>query len=170
MNTYQPDIDQNAWYLVLTKPKQEGRALENLQNQGFDCFLPLMKVEKIRQHQVTLVEEPLFSRYLFIKLNKQIQTWAPVRSTLGVSTLVRFGTKPATVPQDLIDFLRKAPQAEIKRMFTPGEAVRIKAGALQGVQGVYQAHDGESRAYVLIDLLGQEQRLRVALAELAQAA
>ena len=64
---------EGAWYAVHTKPKQENRALENLQNQGFECFLPLLEVEKIRRGKVQKVVEPMFSRYLFIQLNETSQ-------------------------------------------------------------------------------------------------
>ena len=46
---------EGAWYAVHTKPKQENRALENLQNQGFECFLPLLEIEKVRRGKVQTV-------------------------------------------------------------------------------------------------------------------
>jgi hypothetical protein len=33
------------WYLVYSKPRQELCSLENLERQGFECFLPLIAVE-----------------------------------------------------------------------------------------------------------------------------
>lgn len=35
-----------SWYLIQTKPKLEMLALENLANQGYECYLPMMNVEK----------------------------------------------------------------------------------------------------------------------------
>ena len=150
-----------AWYVVHTKPRQEARALENLQNQGFECFLPMIQVEKIRSQRVVVLSEPMFSRYLFIRLDDAHQNWSPIRSTLGVSKLVSFGHAPAKVPLALIDFLKNAPQKDVERMFTPGDEVRVVSGALQGTSGIYQAHTGEERAFVLIDLLGQQQKLKI---------
>ena len=154
---------EGAWYAVHTKPKQENRALENLQNQGFECFLPFLEVEKIRRGKVQKVVEPMFSRYLFIQLDDQTQNWGPIRSTLGVSKLVSFGPQPAKVPVELIDFLKEAPTEALERMFTPGDSVQIATGPLQGLEGKYIAHDGETRAFVLVDLLGQPQKLRIAV-------
>ena len=148
-----------AWYVVHTKPKQEARALENLQNQGYTCFLPLMQLQKLRRQKVQWVTEPMFSRYLFIQLDDQSQNWAPIRSTLGVSKLVSFGSQPTKVPGELVELLQQAPQETIERMFAPGDAVQVASGPLLGLEGRYLQHDGESRAFVLIDLLGQPQKL-----------
>lgn len=160
---------EGAWYAVHTKPKQENRALENLQNQGFECFLPLLEVEKVRRGKVQKVVEPMFSRYMFIQLNETTQNWSPIRSTLGVSKLVSFGPHPAKVPTELIQLLREAPPTEVHRLFTPGDQVLIVGGPLKGIEATYQAHDGEMRAMVLVELLGQPQKLKMALSDLLAA-
>lgn len=152
-----------AWYAVHTKPKQEARALENLENQGFKCYLPLIDVEKMRRGKVQRVTEPMFSRYLFIHLNENTQNWSPIRSTLGVSKLVSFGPHPAKVPPELIQALQDAPPETLERLFAPGDQVAFADGPLKGLEGTYQAHDGETRAFVLVELLGQSQKLKVAL-------
>ncbi len=160
------ETDHSAWYVVHTKPKQEARALANLQNQGYTCFLPVMQVQKLHRQKVRWVTEPMFSRYLFIQLNSQNQNWTPIRSTLGVSKLVSFGSEPTKVPTELVELLKQAPQEAIERMFSPGDVVQVASGPLQGLEGQYLAHDGEARAFILIDLLGQPQKLRVAVESL----
>ena len=105
----------------------------------------------------------MFSRYLFIQLSDVTQNWSPIRSTLGVSKLVSFGNQPAKAPQSLIDFLREAPKKEVERLFGVGDTVQVINGPLKGLEGIYQAHDGEMRAMILVELLGQPQKLRMAL-------
>lgn len=163
MNSEMTETNNTAWYVVHTKPKQEGRALENLQNQGFTCFLPTMQVQKLRNQRVQVVTEPMFSRYLFIQLDDQSQNWGPIRSTLGVSKLVSFGPQPAKVPPEFVAFLKEAPPETLERMFAPGDNVQVAAGPLQGLEGKYLAHDGETRAFVLIELLGQPQKIAMAV-------
>lgn len=164
-----PDLNPAAWYVVHTKPKQESRAFENLHNQGFVCFMPTLQVQRRRGSKVVWVQEPMFSRYLFIQLSAQTQSWTPIRSTLGVSKLVSFGQQPARVPQSLIDFLQHAPLQQQLRLFTPGADVRVADGPLKGLEGRYAEHDGLERAFVLIELLGQPQRLSIALSSLQPA-
>lgn len=166
MPSEKPETIHQAWYVVHTKPRQEVRALENLHNQGFNCFLPTMQVQKLRNQKVQTIDEPMFSRYLFIQLDDQTQNWGLIRSTLGVSKLVSFGPQPAKVPFEFIVFLKEAPPKMLKRMFAPGDSVQVASGPLQGLEGKYMAHDGETRAFVLIDLLGQPQKLCMALESL----
>jgi transcriptional antiterminator RfaH len=161
MNSEKPETNNTAWYVVHTKPRQETRALENLQNQGFNCFLPTMQIQKLRNQKVQTITEPMFSRYLFIQFDDQTQNWGPIRSTLGVSKLVSFGPQPAKVPLDFIAFLKEAPPVTLERMFAPGDSVHLASGPLKGLEGKYIAHDGETRAFVLVDLLGQPQKLRM---------
>ena len=93
------------WHLIHTKIRQERTALENLEIQGFECFLPLMRAEKLRRGALQIVQEALFPRYLFIRLGTGLesQSWAPIRSTTGVSRLVTFGQLPAKVDDELVD-------------------------------------------------------------------
>lgn len=158
--------NSNAWYVVHTKPRQEARAMENLQNQGYNCYLPLIQIQKLRNQRVQSVTEPLFSRYLFIQLDEESQNWGPIRSTLGVSKLVSFGSQPAKLPSEFIDCLKHAPTETLERLFSVGDSVLVASGPLQGMEGQYVAHDGESRAFVMIELLGQPQKLRLAVESL----
>ena len=161
-----PETNNTAWYVIHTKPRQEARALENLQNQGFNCFLPTMQVQKLRNQRVQTVTEPMFSRYLFIQLDDTNQNWGPIRSTLGVSKLVSFGSQPSKVSPEFIAFLKEAPPEALERMFAPGDSVQVAQGPLRGVEGKYIAHDGETRAFVLVHLLGQPQQILMTIESL----
>lgn len=159
------------WYVVHTKPRQEQRALLNLTQQGYECYLPLVETEKLRQRTVKLVQEPLFSRYLFTRLDTSLagKSWAPIRSTNGVCRLVTFGTEPARVNADLIEILRARhdiANQEPARLFHQGDRVQIKDGPFAGLQAIYQMSDGESRAMVLIEILHKPSQMAISPASL----
>lgn len=154
------------WYLVHTKPRQEKCALQNLEQQGYQCYLPILPSEKLCQGILTVTDEPLFPRYLFIRLGvgDSAKSWAPIRSTRGVSRLVCFGAAPAKVDDALIQLLQRqeaALQGEPVRLFEPGERVRITEGAFTGIEGIYQMAEGERRVMVLIELLSKPVTVRV---------
>jgi len=162
------------WYLVHTKPRQENCALENLERQGYACYLPTLRVEKLRQGRLTVLEEPLFPRYLFIQLghDDSAKSWAPIRSTRGVCRLVSFGVEPAKVEDSLIDYLKtQAARAQNlpQPLFSPGERVWLTGAPFAGVEGLYQMADGQQRAMVLIELLSRPVRVPVALVNLRKA-
>jgi len=154
-----------GWYLVYSKPRQEACALENLERQGFECLLPLISVEKLRRKLIVVVQEPLFPRYLFIRLDasQEGRSWNPIRSTTGVSRLVTFGQVPAKVDDQLVDAIRASVSGEgvRQRHFEPGELVRINDGPFAGLEAVYQMPDGEARVMVLIDILSKKVSLSV---------
>ncbi len=159
------------WYLVHTRPRQEQRALENLTHQGYACYLPLLAAERVRQGALTLVHEPLFSRYLFICLETSLsgKSWSPIRSTLGVSRLVSFGGEPARVDAALIEALREQDRRlseQPRRLFHPGDHVQIRQGPFAGLQAIYQMPSGENRAMVLIEILSRPSKLLVEPANL----
>ena len=163
------------WYVVHTKPRQEHRALLNLTQQGYECYLPLVDTEKLRQNVVKLVQEPLFSRYLFIRLDTGMagKSWGPIRSTIGVCRLVTFGYEPAKVDSELIEILRRHQSGaahEPVRLFQPGEQVQIKDGPFAGLRAIYQMGDGEGRAMVLIEILSRPSQLTLSPASLRKTA
>ncbi|WP_263081551.1 hypothetical protein [Endozoicomonas sp. Mp262] len=79
---------KEGWYLLKARTKQEQRAYENLENQGFDAFCPIIK----RQEKGKVIkEEVLFPGYLFLYLDlKDLDRYYLIRSTRGVSTVVQF--------------------------------------------------------------------------------
>jgi transcriptional antiterminator RfaH len=147
------------WYAIHSKPRQEERALENLQRQGFEAWLPMLTVEKVLRSKLVQVIEPMFSRYLFIRLDTEQTNWSPIRSTLGVSKLVSFGNRPAVVADELIEALQQLPEQAPQRLIQPGQQVKIVSGPLRGLEGIYQQADGELRAMVLIELLNKQHRI-----------
>lgn len=155
------------WYLIHSKPRQEYIALQNLEQQGYECYLPMLPAEKLRQGALSVIAEPLFPRYLFIRLDPSggSQSWGPIRSTRGVNRLVSFGSEPAKVGGSLVEILRAQEtvlRRQPQRHFIPGERVELKSGAFAGMEAIYQISDGERRVLILIELLNRPVQMSVA--------
>jgi transcriptional antiterminator RfaH len=153
------------WYLIHTKIRQERVALENLKRQGFECFLPLIRAEKLRSGTLQIVQEALFPRYLFIRLGTELesQSWAAIRSTLGTSRLVTFGQFPTKIDENLvaaIQFQSERSEA-VLRHFEPGEQVVVTDGPFVGVEGIYQMADGEDRVMLLLNILSKQVKMTI---------
>lgn len=169
--TRRPSPTSMAWFLVRSKPRQEAVALTHLARQGYESYLPMFATEKIVRRKPTVVQEPMFARYLFVRLDTsgQGQSWSPIRSTVGVSELVCFGSRPARVDADLIATLREremAQQADPDALFAAGDSVRITEGAFAGLEAIYQMNDAEGRAMVLLDLLSKPVAMTIDAASL----
>jgi transcriptional antiterminator RfaH len=148
-----------TWYLIQTKPRQELIAKENLSNQGYECFLPMLHSEKIVRKALSILAAPLFPRYLFIQLDKDFgsKSWSPIRSTRGVSNLVRFGIEPAKVPDELVNFMRQRAQNYkwVKPLFESGQSIKIHSGPFANFEAIYQGMDANQRIIVLLEFMGK---------------
>jgi transcriptional antiterminator RfaH len=166
-----PSLSSTAWYVIHSKPRQEHIALTNLERQGFECYLPLIRAEKIRRGRAEVIFEPLFSRYLFIRLDSgdQGKSWLPIRSTLGVSQLVRFGGEPAKVDESLIQWLKEQEQTlPTEHLFKPGQRVVVTQGPFAGIEAIYQASSAEQRSMILLELLNKPVLMQIDTAALRE--
>ena len=155
------------WYTIYTKAWQEDLAAEHLRRQEFEIYLPRIKQAYRYRGRWRDRIEPLFPRYLFIRLDLGTDNVAPIRSTRGVTKLVSFNGLPATVPDQLIDALVQTadPDTELlhpeEALFKPGTAVTIVDGPLAGLEAIFKAHDGEARSIILLELLGKTHQLSI---------
>jgi transcriptional antiterminator RfaH len=160
------DRPSMAWYLVRSKPRQEAVALTNLVRQGYESYLPMFAAEKIVRRKKATVQEAMFARYLFVRLDStgHGQSWSPIRSTIGVSELVRFGSQAAKVDESLIAMLREREALQRENpeaLFSSGDHVVITEGAFAGLEAIYQMNDAEGRAMVLLDLLSKPVPMKI---------
>ncbi len=163
--TLPPD---HAWYLVHTKGRQEDTAITNLQRQNFRCYMPMLYLEKFRRGKPVVVAEPMFPSYVFVQLdtsdNIRGQSWSPIRSTLGVRDLVKFGGHPAKVDADLITALHdreQLQQSNPQALFAAGDKVVITDGPFAGIEAIYQTADAEQRSMILLSMLNKPVAMRI---------
>lgn len=149
-----------GWYLAYTKPRQEDVAQLNLQQQGFDVYLPLYKKFKRTPQGPVSVFEPMFPRYLMFRPLRDGLGLSTVRSTRGVTSLVRFGFEPAVMQDELVQAIRRfeqeREQATLQELsnLRVGQAVRLRHTALNGLEGLVQTVSSK-RVAVLLEILGR---------------
>ena len=154
------------WYLIYSKPRREELARVNLERQGFTAYLPWVRQVRHRLGRSITRVEPLFPRYLFLHLDAVNDNWAPIRSTLGVSSLIRFGEEPAAVPAELVEAIRVRDDAagvqDLPLMdFQRGDSVRIADGPMMGYEGIFLARTSRERVLILLNIVGRQRRVRV---------
>ena len=163
--------ESRHWFLVQCRQGQNRRARENLEQQGYSCFDPKLRVERLKRGRREIHKESLFPGYLFIHLALSGESWHSIRSTRGVRQLVRFGTDPARVPDGVIEQLRLRSQGEqedTRPALEHGERLRIKQGPFAELEGVFQRFDGEERVIVLFEMLQKQHRLTLNVGDIEQ--
>ncbi len=146
-----------SWYLIHTKSKQENTAKENLLRQDYSVYLPMSVIRRRRNGKSRRTVEALFPRYLFIQLDDSTDDWAPIRSTIGVSELVRFGMVPAKVSEGLIAAIKNRENDEgihelHADVFKEGQHVRIAEGPFEGYEAIFKVRSGQERAVLLLKI------------------
>ncbi|MGV7959790.1 transcription/translation regulatory transformer protein RfaH [Photorhabdus tasmaniensis] len=146
------------WYLIYCKRGQISRAIENLERQDVACLTPIAKIEKITRGKRTMSTEPLFPNYLFVQFDPEVIHTTTINSTRGVSHFVRFGIRPAIVPDVLINEIMSATEQEYVSPDTPvtGDTVLITDGIFEGLQAIYNEPDGETRSILLLNILNKQ--------------
>lgn len=154
------------WYVVQTKSRHERIAEENLLRQGYRCYLPRIKIIKFTRNRETIQLDPLFPGYVFFRPAHIEHSIAPVRSTLGVLKIVRFGEEFAVMRPETLESIKQfevqqhAAQYEELTPIKPGVVVRVANGPLAGLEGLVSSIS-EKRVVVLFQLLGQDTQVRL---------
>jgi transcriptional antiterminator RfaH len=158
-------METSFWYVAQTKPRQEDIALVNLERQGFVVNLP--RIPRIKPSPRLPDTEVLFPGYIFFAPHASAQSISPVRSTTGVSRLVKFGQTAATLSTNVLDQIlsfiddrRVAPgglAAHVNRL-KEGAAVQITQGPFAGFEGLVSCV-ARDRVIVLLEIMGKAQRL-----------
>ena len=162
MNLDQLATDLN-WWVVQTKPHGEVLAIEHLHEQKITTYCPMYQKETIRGRQVKVTTTPLFARYVFVLADQAAQqTVHTIRSTRGMSQLIKVGEQPTLVKASIIEAI-KALETEhldqVKQHFTSNDKVVISQGLYQGLEAIYKMDDGLERAVVMLNLLQRDTQL-----------
>ena len=154
-----------TWHVIMTKPQKESYAVEKLTEQGFTIYCPLRQHEKMVRHKRVLKHLPLFPRYIFIQQDERfLQQQHVIRSTPGVSQLIKHGEIIIPVHDEVIDSIRSLEQSHqgvTECYFIKDEPVRIRDGIYKDLEAIYLKDNGEQRAILLVQLLQRDATLVV---------
>ena len=147
------------WFAVFTLANKEVLARQELQNQGFEVFLP-QRLKTVRHaRRMTTQPAPIFPRYLFVRLSVERARWRSINGTRGVASLVSFGDVPTPVPESVVEELMGACDTrgvmQLACDLRPGQAVRLAAGPCAELVGTFKKLDGPDAVRILLDLLGR---------------
>ena len=91
-----------TWCVAQIKPNSYDSAIQNLERQGFETFLPKMEITKRQKNKFIVKDVYVFPGYMFVCFDPRIITWTKINSTYGVSKILSFNNKPSEISSDLI--------------------------------------------------------------------
>ena len=162
------------WLLVYTKAKEEQRAKKNLENQGFEIFLPMIALAKSKQSEPTILKV-MFPRYLFVKINTELDKWASIQSTKGVSHLVVFGQRLGEIPDRVIAYLKSGAdkndifrQKITKQAFQKGDTLVIEKGVFKNMEATFLAKKSKERVRILLSFVNHLITAEIPVSDIGQ--
>ena len=160
-------IDDQFWYVVHTKPRQEERAYNNLRGWTLETFFPKIKERRLNPYtgSPTYVSKGLFPRYIFARFNLD-RLLHEVRFTRGVHSVLGIGGIPTSVQDEFVTLIQlRVDQSGFVKMdsdLSVGDKVVIKDGPLAGLMGIFKPETGEDkRVTILLESVSYQARIVV---------
>jgi len=162
-----------SWFVVRTKIRSEDQSAIHLKRQGFEVFLPRYRKHIRHARKLSTVLRPLFSGYLFVRIDVGQQRWQSINSTVGVISLVSSGSSPCPIPDAIVDALQAREDRDgIVSLVPPalqcGDQVRLLDGAFADYTAFLEEVCDEKRVILLLDLMGSQVRVKTCLENLAK--
>ena len=159
------ELHAENWFAVYTKPRAEKKFKSFLDKFSIQNYLPLITIKKKWSDRTKIIETPLFTSYVFVK----IIYWRDYKKVMGLPQSVSFVSsygKLAVVPEgeiqlirDLITEFPDKLKAFEKEMLQKGKEVLIRSGPFAGKKGIIQKLKNET--YVLLEIKSIEKVIRV---------
>jgi transcription antitermination factor NusG len=143
------------WYAAYTCARHEKRVAAQLGQRAIECFLPLYRARHRWKDRAKDVDLPLFPGYVFVHmpLSKRLRAL----EVPGVVRLVAAQGRPLPLPEEDIERLRSGlneqRHAQPHPFLKVGQRVRVRYGALQGLEGYLVRKKDRCRLVVSIDLI-----------------
>jgi transcription antitermination factor NusG len=157
--------DELHWYAIRTRSRHEKIVSEQLQKQGMESFLPLVKSVRQWTDRTKEVELPVFSGYSFVRMVFSPAARLRVLQTHGVAGFVgihNFGTAiPDAEMQHVRTLVASSVAFEEHPFLRVGQRVRIKGGSLDGVEGILSAKEETETLVVSVELIQRSLSVRI---------
>lgn len=154
---------ERGWYALHTQYNHEKMVANSLAAKGFTVFLPLYPARRQWKDRVKVILLPLFSCYVFIR--EGLERPLEVLTTASVHGFVCRAGLPALIPPQEIDRIRqvvdRSARIEPHPLIKCGDRVRVKAGPLEGIEGILIRKKNFCRLVLTVELLGKSAAVEV---------
>lgn len=153
------------WYAIRTRSRHEKRVAEDLNEKAVQAFLPLRQVERQWSDRRKVVETPLFTGYVFVRIEATATARVPVLQTNGVIEFLGVRGIGLPIPDAEIVAIQRLVGERVEVEEHPflqvGQRVRICGGSLDGLEGILTGKDGRNSLVVSIDLIERSVAMRI---------
>jgi transcription antitermination factor NusG len=153
------------WYGLQTRPRHEKIVAQRLEERGVKTFLPLVTEVHRWSDRKKSVQMPLFSCYVFARFIPNRSERLRVLRVDGVFGLIGASGEGAPIPDEQIDAVRQVVEGQLPWSSHPflkiGQRVRIRSGALDGMEGILVSRNGDRTLVISVDAIQRSLAVRV---------
>jgi transcription antitermination factor NusG len=155
----------SSWFAVQTWPRYEKKVSSELSDKRIEVFLPVLKSSRKWSDRQRVVDVPLFPGYVFVRIPKALEPRVAVLRTNGVVNLVGDRGTGTPIPDVEISSVRAVLERDIPFRSHPflrvGQHVRIRGGALDGMEGTIQREKEDLSLIISVELIQRSLSIRV---------
>jgi transcriptional antiterminator RfaH len=152
------------WFILQFKSNSHQRATKNLNQQGFETFLPFHDATSRKGSRFINTPQALFPGYMFIKFDKSENKWSKINNTYGVIRLITFNSILKPIPREFIDNLmmqydlsgKLLPMQKLKK----GDQVTVLNGPFANFIATVEKYEADHRIWILMDLMGRKTKIQ----------
>jgi transcription antitermination factor NusG len=156
-----------GWYAAYTCVHHEKRVAQQLEERRIDCFLPTYRSLRRWKDRRRELELPLFPGYIFVRI--ALTDRLRVLQLPSVVNLVGTQGRPTPLGEHEIEALRQGLTGscvEPHPYLTAGRRVRVRYGALAGLEGILIRRKERFRVVLSIELIMRSVAVEVEEADL----
>lgn len=162
-------LDMHAkWYALWTRSRHEKYVRDQLESQGIEPLLPVVKRLNKWKDRRKEIDSPLFPGYCFARF-KKTQSLTILKAR-GVVRIIGGSGRPEPIPDNEIEALKKLMNQYLPYDPHPylreGMRVRVIRGPLDGVEGVLCRKEKLHRVVISIHLIQQAAAVEIDLEDL----
>src|SRR6266568_4040858 len=161
---FEAELDQAQWYAVYTSCRHEKQVARHYELRMIESFLPLYRTQhRWKDGSNPTLDLPLFPGYIFARIGRKDRI--RVLEVPGVLSIVgKTASQPQPLPQFEIQSLRTGldpARVEPHPLLSLGQKVRIRTGALAGIEGIVVREKNSLRVVITLELLMQSISIEV---------
>jgi transcription termination/antitermination protein NusG len=157
--------EAESWYALHTRPRHEKIVVQRLAERGVETFLPVMNEVHRWSDRNKTVQMPLFTCYVFARFMPSRIERLNVLRVGGVLGLVGSAGEGSPIPESQIEAVRTVLATAVQWTSHPflkiGQRVRIRSGALDGMEGILVSRNGANTLVISIDAVQRSLAVRV---------
>jgi transcription antitermination factor NusG len=153
----QSQPDATSWYALHTRSRHEKRVAAELEQKGIAAFLPLISTVRKWSDRKMRVDLPLFSCYVFVNIPRAPEIRVAALRTAGVLSFVGGNQLATPIPNQEIEQIQTLLEKKVPFAAHPfleiGQRVRIRGGALDGIEGILTRFNGNDRLVISVQTI-----------------